>query len=117
LYGVEVRIATFAEVNAKGAYDGIWANFSLLHAPRAELPGHLSRLHRASRPGGPFHIGMKTGTGEKRDRLGRFYAFYGVQELTDLLEEAGFTVTHAEEGEGPGLAGDVEPWVILAAHA
>ncbi|MFN3209796.1 MAG: class I SAM-dependent methyltransferase [Roseovarius sp.] len=68
--GVTARLATFDDVTEIAAYDGIWANFSLLHAPRANLPRHLRALATALKPGGLFHIGMKTGTGELHDSLG-----------------------------------------------
>jgi SAM-dependent methyltransferase len=116
LHGVAVRLARFDEIDGVDVYDGIWANFSLLHAPKTEMQGHLARLSRALRPGGRFHIGMKTGTGEARDHLGRFYAFYEEDELRALLAAAGLTVTACDHGEGEGLAGSSEPWIIVTAH-
>ncbi|CUI00404.1 class I SAM-dependent DNA methyltransferase [Leisingera aquaemixtae] len=116
-FGIEVEVATFEAVRGKGPFDGIWANFSLLHAPRADLPGHLAQVHRALNPGGIFHIGMKLGDGEGRDKLGRFYAYYSEDELKNLLQDAGFTVTRTRRGNGQGLAGGVETYVILTAHA
>ena len=114
--GIEVTLATFDDLDADAVYDGIYANFSLLHAPKAEMPGHLARIARALKPGGLFHIGTKTGTGEKRDTLGRFYAYYTDQELTDLLTAAGLTVTYRKTGAEPGLDGTVAPWIILHAR-
>ena len=81
------------------------------------MPGHLSRLHRALRPGGLLHLGMKTGTGAHRDALGRFYTFYTIEELTALLSDHGFTVTETRTGAGKGLAGTHDPWCLIAAHA
>ena len=114
--GVTARVASFEELTARDAYDGVWASFSLLHAPRADLPRHLASVARALRPGGVLHLGMKTGSGERRDRLGRFYAFWSVEELETLLEEAGLTVTSAREGAEPGLAGSVDPFVVMRAR-
>lgn len=115
-FDVKAKVATFEALTDMAQFDGIWANFSLLHASRADFPSHLARVHRALRPGGAFHIGMKLGSGEKRDTLGRFYAFYGENELKSLLAEAGFTVTRSRRGNGKGLAGGVETFVILTAH-
>ncbi len=115
-YGIEVRVEPFEALDAVAEYDGIWANFSLLHAPRADFPTHLSRIHRALRPGGALHLGMKLGSGEARDRLGRFYTYYGEGELTELVEAAGFTVTQTRHGNGEGLAGGIETFVVLTAH-
>jgi SAM-dependent methyltransferase len=111
------RIATFDDIAAVAAYDGVWANFSLLHAPRADLPRHIAALHRALKPGGLFHLGMKTGAGEARDVLDRLYSYYTVDELHGLLATAGFTVTATSEGHERGLAGTDDPFVIIEAHA
>ena len=116
LHGVAVRVARFEDIAGTGVYDGIWANFSLLHAPKAGMPGHLARLARALKPGGRLHLGLKTGTGERRDALGRFYAFYEEDELRDLLAGAGFTVAACDHGEGPGLAGTSDPFMLVTAH-
>ena len=115
--GVTARQARFADIDAVDLYDGIWANFSLLHAPQASFAGHLTRLKRAGRAGLLLHLGMKLGTGEGRDRLGRFFAYYSETELTKLVSEAGFSVTRTRRGNGEGLAGGVETFVILTAHA
>lgn len=114
-YGVTVRVAGFETLDAEGVYDGIYANFSLLHAPKAEMPEHLARISKALVPGGFFHIGLKTGTGEKRDALGRFYAYYTDAEITGLLEDAGFVVIERSFGADVGLDGTVAPWIILLA--
>ena len=112
-HGLGARLATFDDIEALAEYDGVWANFSLLHAPRMDLPRHLSALHRALRPGGLLHLGMKTGVGEGRDALGRFYCYYEVDELHGLLADAGFTALSERRGEEEGLAGTLDPFVIL----
>ncbi len=116
-YGIEVRIEHFDALDAVDKYDGVWANFSLLHAPRTEFPAHLARIHRALRPGGALSLGMKLGTGEGRDRLGRFYTYYTQNELTGLVAAAGFTVNQTRRGNGAGLAGGIETFMVLTAHA
>lgn len=116
-HGIAARCETFADLSDAAAFDAVWASFSLLHAPKAEFPGLLSRIRRALRPGGRFELGMKTGTGEGRDGLGRFYAYYDRDELTGLLQSAGFTVIDTQAGTGQGLAGTDEPWIWIASHA
>lgn len=115
--GVTCWQTTFDQIEGDALYDGIWANFSLLHAPRDAMPRHLASLHKASKPGGRFHIGVKTGTGEHRDALGRIYTYYTEQELVSLLADAGFTTTEKRTGEGKGLSGEISPWIVLTAHA
>jgi len=114
-FDLPVRVADFASLEADGRYDGVYANFSLLHAPKADMPKHLSRIARALKPSGVLHIGLKTGTGEARDKIGRFYAFYHDSEITGLLDSAGFTVFSRDTGEEAGLDGTIAPWIILKA--
>lgn len=116
LSGVTARVASFGDIAGEDVHDGIWANFSLLHAPRAGIPRHLAALHRALRPGGLFHIGMKPGTGERRDSLGRLYTYYTAVELHAHLTEAGFTPFSSRTGRDRGLAGTVGDWITMAAH-
>lgn len=115
--GFPARQAAFEALDVVDAYDGVWANFSLLHAPRAALPDHFAAIRRALRPEGIFHVGMKIGTGHARDRLGRLYTYVGVEELSSLVARAGFEVLATETGEGEGLTGDVEPQLVLRARA
>jgi 2-polyprenyl-3-methyl-5-hydroxy-6-metoxy-1,4-benzoquinol methylase len=114
---VTARQASFADLNDQEKYDGVWANFSLLHAPRAEMPGHLARIHAALKPGGAFHMTVKTGTGDSRDRLGRYYTYYQPDEMRSLLETAGFTVTKITPGRDKGLDGSLSDWISVASYA
>lgn len=115
-YGLNVQIAVFEDLAATPTYDGVWANFSLLHAPKSAFPAHLKRVHSALRPKGMLSLGMKLGEGEGRDTLGRFYSYYSEKELRTHLAEAGFTVLRSRCGNGHGLAGAEETFVVLTAH-
>lgn len=110
------RLATFDDLNAVETYDGVWANFSLLHASRARFSDHLAAIQRAIKPGGWFHIGMKTGSGERRDRLGRFYSFYEEAELEGLIEATGLRPVAHSRGRDRGLAGSLDPWITVLSH-
>ena len=116
IYGLTIAVKGFADLDSSGVYDGIYANFSLLHAPKTEMPRHLQRIARALKPGGVFHIGLKTGTGEKRDPIGRFYAYYEDEELTELLKTAGLSVYDRQFGIEAGLDGVKAPWIIMKAR-
>jgi len=103
--GVPAELGVFEDMDDVDAYDGVWASFSLLHAPRSALPALLARIRLALRPGGIFYIGVKLGAGESRDRLGRRYAYWTEDELRALLAEAGFDwLEHHQEVE-EGWAG------------
>lgn len=108
-YGLAVRVARFDEFDETAAYDGIWASFSLLHDSRDAMPGHLARLHRGLVPGGWLYLGLKEGTGEHRDKLGRRYAYYGADEIAGLLDAAGFhdveTTLKRSEGYDGSMTG------------
>ena len=115
-HDIGARRLSFAELDMVGAYDGVWANFSLLHAPRADLPRHFAAVATALRDGGVFHVAMKTGAGEKRDRIERLYSFVTVEELQSLLQDAGFAVIAIREGEDVGMAGTNDPFVTMRAR-
>ncbi|SMX39822.1 class I SAM-dependent DNA methyltransferase [Octadecabacter ascidiaceicola] len=115
-HDIGARLLSFAELDMVGAYDGVWANFSLLHAPRPDLPRHFTSIATALRDGGVFHVAMKTGTGETRDRIERFYSFVTVEELQSLLRDAGFEVIAIQEGKEVGMAGTNDPFVTMRAR-
>jgi SAM-dependent methyltransferase len=114
--GVDARQARFDELEAEGVYDGVWANFSLLHVAKAEFPSILDRIHRAGVPGMRFYIGLKTGEGEGPDSIGRFYAYYSEEELEGLLNAAGFAVDERWHGQGTGLSGEIANHVLMLCH-
>lgn len=112
-YGLPARLGSFDDLTATAAYHGVWANFSLLHAPRAALPGHLAAIRRALAPGGLFHIGMKLGTGAARDALGRAYTYVTRDELAALLHAAGFRILQENTFTEVGLAGTADPGITV----
>lgn len=105
--------ARFDDLDEQSVYHGVWANFSLLHAPKESLSLHLSAIHQALKPRGIFHIAMKTGVGSATDTIDRFYSYYSEEELNELLEIAGFEILSSRRGQSKGLAGPIEPWIIL----
>lgn len=114
-YDLGARLASFDDVAGTAIYDGVWANFSLLHAPRVDFPRHLAAISAALRPAGILHIGLKTGTGSQRDAIDRLYTYVTVTELRSLLEDAGFLVAFTKEGVEKGMAGTMDPYVIMRA--
>lgn len=115
-HGIAARLASFDDIDARDAYDGIWANFALLHAPRADFPRHLAALGRALKPGGLFHIGTKLGSGAGRDALGRFYTYYARDELLAHLADARLEPFSVQEGTEVGLAGTEDPFIVVLAR-
>lgn len=115
--GVDARCALFSDITSVNVYDGVWANFSLLHAKPEEFPQILAALHQAIKADGVFHIGMKLGEGSHRDHLGRYYSYYSYESLQAHLERAGFKVTDVQLGESRGLAGTIDPWILMLSAA
>jgi SAM-dependent methyltransferase len=114
--GITARVGVFDDITGRDLYDGIWASFSLLHAPRADFPKHLSALHTSLKPGGTFFIGMKMGVGGKRDDIGRHYEYYGKEELETHLQAAGFTPIDHWTGQAKGLDDTYHGWIVIHAH-
>ena len=109
--------ATFDTFSENEIFDGIWASFSLLHAKRRDFPHLLTSIKRALKPYGLFSIGLKLGTGEKRDKLGRRYTFVSQNELDQLLKSSGFNVFDNILGNDIGLDGEMSEWVFVYAKA
>ncbi len=73
--------------------DGCFASASLLHLPRARVPGVLEEVRRTLRAGGTLYLGLKLGTGEawvKEAEGARFFVYHRPEELDALVEAAGF---------------------------
>ena len=94
-YGIAVRVMDFAAIDFEAEFGGVWAAFSLLHAPGEAMGAHLARIHRALVPGGWLYLGLKAGSGEGRDRLGRLYSYWGPAQIAGLLTRTGFTDVEA----------------------
>ncbi len=115
--GVDAHLGTFDDVTEEEEYDGVYASFSLLHAPRPEFPRHLASIHRALKPEGIFFLGLKLGTGDHRDDLDRYYTYFSQTEIEGALTEAGFTIDQITTGMGSGLAGNYDGFILVLAHA
>lgn len=104
--GKSVRVLLFEDLDYTEAFDGVWANASLLHVPRAGLPDVLARVYRALKPSGLLFASFKTGGTEGRDKLGRYYNYLDVKELEAFLTAAGpWASIDMTEGRGKGFDG------------
>ena len=66
------------------AYDGIWANASLLHLPREKMIEAIERLKGMLSDKGILFISLKKGIGETVDELGRLMTYVSEEELMEL---------------------------------
>ena len=83
--GLPVKVMTFADVDWKEEFDGIWCCASLLHVPAVELPGVMRRLADALKPGGVWYVSFKYGDGE-REMDGRRFTDMDEVGLRRLVE-------------------------------
>jgi SAM-dependent methyltransferase len=112
--GRPVRVMRFDELVASEQYEGIVAAYSLLHVPRAGLPGILQRIWRALVPGGWHVATYKSGEAEGRDRLGRYYNYPSEAEVRAWYAQAAeWSSIETEVGEGRGYEGGVSSYVMI----
>ena len=112
-FGINAKVKNFDDLDGVNIYDGVYANFSLLHATKSDFEKHLSDIYVSMKPTAIFSLGMKLGLGEKRDKLGRFYAYYSEPELLAIINKLGFKIIEKFFGEEKGLAGYLEPWIVI----
>jgi hypothetical protein len=100
-----------------GAYDAVWANASLLHVRRDDLPLVLARLAAVTRPGGVLRVSVKEGDGEAWSTHGsvsrpRHFTYWRADALRAVVEGAGWTTERLTDGV-PGSRG--ESWLEVSA--
>jgi len=96
-------------------YDGVWAQASLLHVGRDDLPTVLRRLAAATRSGGVLMVSLKEGDGEGWSTHGsidapRHFTYWRERALRTVLDEAGWAVTEMGHSTGRG-----EDWLTALA--
>jgi SAM-dependent methyltransferase len=87
-----------------GTFAGIWASASMLHLPKSQVGQALAEVTRVLRSGGIFYSAMKEGAEDGFDggspggavTGSRYFAHYGREEWTGLVESAGFRVLEQE---------------------
>ncbi|WP_018132842.1 class I SAM-dependent methyltransferase [Effusibacillus pohliae] len=72
-------------------FDGIWANLSLLHLMKQDLPVALSQVRRVLKDTGVLYASFLT-EGEDGFIDDLYYAFYKPEELHRIFDESGFAV-------------------------
>ncbi|AXF60791.1 class I SAM-dependent methyltransferase [Leclercia sp. W6] len=84
--GLPVQLMTFADVEWKEKFDGIWCCASLLHVPAVELSDVMRRLADALKPDGVWYVSFKYGDGE-REVDGRRFTDMDEGRLRTLTRE------------------------------
>ncbi|MDR7255244.1 SAM-dependent methyltransferase [Nocardioides sp. BE266] len=101
----------------EGPYDAVWANASLLHVDRADLPTVLARLADVTRDGGVLRVSLKEGDGEGWSTHGsishpRHFTYWQAPALEDVVASSGWSDVAIRSGV-PGTRG--ETWLELSA--
>jgi ubiquinone/menaquinone biosynthesis C-methylase UbiE len=82
----------------ESSFSGIFAMASVFHIPKEQMPDLLIEFRRVLKNDGLLYICVMKGSSEKMveksaavDKMGpRFFAFYDKEELSNLLDQAGF---------------------------
>lgn len=91
-------------------FDGVFANASLFHVPRADLPRVLGQLHATLKPGGVLFASNPRGDNREGWSGERYGAWHDWARWRDYLTAAGFTeLEHYYRPEG--LPRDQQPWL------
>lgn len=107
----EVLHQNFLELDLPAErFDGIFANASLFHIPRQELPRVLGELRAALKPGGVLFSSNPRGNNQEGWKGQRYGAFHDLESWSTLLHEAGFAAV--EHYYRPaGLPREQQPWL------
>ncbi|MCF6377488.1 class I SAM-dependent methyltransferase [Nocardioides KLBMP 9356] len=100
-----------------GPYDGVWANASLLHVRRADLPTVLARLAEVTRSGGVLRASLKEGAGEGWSTHGsisrpRHFTYWQASDLQAVVAASGWSDVAVRSGVA-GSRG--ETWLEVSA--
>ncbi len=99
-------------------FDGIFANASLIHVPRAEMVRVLQDLLRSLVPSGAIVMSMGRGDGEGYIACPggyRYVAGWEYENLGPCLEQAGFEILH-HYYRPPGLPRKQQSWIVIVAR-
>ena len=109
--GCEVWLQDFLALDLPAArFDGIFANASLFHVPRADLPRVLAALHATLRPGGVLFASNPRGDDQEGWSGGRYGVWHRWESWRDFVSAAGFE--EVEHYYRPtGLPRDQQPWL------
>jgi SAM-dependent methyltransferase len=92
------------------SFHGIFANASLFHVPRQELPRVLSELHAALKPGGVLFSSNPRGNNEEGWNRGRYGAYHDLEAWRRFMLSAGFAeLEHYYRPEG--MPREQQPWL------
>jgi SAM-dependent methyltransferase len=98
-----------------GRFDGVFANATLFHVPRQELPRVLCELHATLKPRGVLFSSNPRGRNEEGWSGGRYGSYHDSDSWHRRLREAGFELL--EHYYRPaGLPPEQQPWLATVSR-
>lgn len=91
-------------------FDGVFANASLFHVPRQELPRVLRELHATLKPGGVLFSSNPRGDNQEGWQGARYGAWHDLETWRAFVEPAGFTELE-HYYRPPGRPRAEQPWL------
>ncbi len=109
--GCEVWHQDFLKLDLPNAiFDGVFANASLQHIPRQELPRVLRELHATLKPDGALFASIPRGDNHEGWNNDRYSAYHDLAAWRGFMTAAGFIeLTHYFRPTG--LPCDQQPWL------
>lgn len=93
-------------------FDGVFANASLFHVPRQELPRLLKELWHTLKPGGILFSSNPRGNNQEGWNGSRYGSYHSLEAWRDYISGAGFEeLTHYYRPEGKPR--DQQPWLAM----
>jgi hypothetical protein len=77
---------------------------------KIDFYGNLKKLFNALTSEGVMFFSLKTGSGERRDTLGRYYSYYTEEEVLNLIKKIGLIPLKQTKGVSRGLENKMEDW-------
>lgn len=103
------------EVNT---FDGIWASASLLHIPKNNIKLILKKIKEILVNNGILYISLKEGIGSeifsdvRYGGVDKFYVYYKLEEIKNILEDIGFNILGIEL-KGKRTNYDTNSWLHI----
>jgi len=91
-------------------FDGVFANASLFHVPRQELPRVLGELYATLKPGGVLFCSNPRGDDQEGWQRERYGVYHRLETWRACLTAARFTEL-AHYYRPPGVAREHQPWL------
>ncbi len=108
-----VEVLRFEDLDEEEAFDGVWAEASLLHVPRAALPEVLERIRTALQPAAPSTPRSRQA---KRKDTTASVATTTIRRrncFPEMLSNGGWHNIVISEGDGSGYDGKPTRWLAV----